>query len=137
MLRSLVYQRGHGESSLALEGGKTRLAKMLGVAARSVRRWFSALAKSPLRHFVQEGEKASQEWELTLRMGDPIHPSDWEKFHKELEKLNGPDKNGQQSGQKWTGKSEAPYHKMDRTGQEGGQRWTEQRTKVNKDPDKT
>ncbi len=136
LLRTQVYSTRRSTSYLAVEGGKTRLARDLGVHTRSVRRWFENLAENPLGRFLNEqpSVESGSALGLTVRMADPIHPQDTGHYERLLAESDA-DKTGQGDGQNWTKARRAPPEKADKIGREEGQKWTRGRTKSDRETD--
>jgi hypothetical protein len=78
VLRTQIYSAQHATSYLAVAGGKSQLARAIGVNTRSVRRWFARIQENPLGRFVVEPEmtEGSGHLGLQINMVDPLHPKD-------------------------------------------------------------
>ncbi len=82
ILRALVYKGGEGAGSVTVEGGKTRLAALLGVTDRTVRRWLSA-ENTPLALFCS-WTATSTGMQFSVNLKEPIHPDDHARYAEVL-----------------------------------------------------
>jgi hypothetical protein len=136
LLRGMVYAAARPASTIGVLGGKSMLAQGLGIHKRSVRRWFSRLSESHLSAFIQvEDETSAADLLLEIKLRDPIHPSDEERYAEYLAEARA-DITGHGNGQKWTGKSTKVDTALDNTGHAPGQEWTHTRTKMNTEVDR-
>ena len=130
-LRNQIYSSTEVSQFTQIKGGKSQLAKMLGVNVRSVRRWFEFIENNSLSDFIVEAPatKNSKTLNLEVKLLDPIHPDDLEKYRILLDSFRG-DKNGQPEGQKWTEEQTKVDKQKDLNGQGIGHNLTRDRTKL-------
>jgi len=132
LLRTQVYAAREFHASTHIEGGKTRLAAMLNVTPRSVRRWFSDLATTPLGTFitVQNDAATNENLELHIILRDPIHPVDQNDYRERIQKFT------TGNGQNWTVIRTKLDSQENNAENRDGQNWTEGRTLLDSNPDK-